>query len=184
MVGLPLVSNLRQNGRMGSDQPADVATLGANGAKARFGVAYLRAVCSQAGVGFNETAIDEDVLAIDGEVQFAVAPARVQVKCTGRFRIEGGETASWPAESAWWEKWKKSCLPVYLVLLVVDPDDRLLWLDHRSDGTFQCAAAFWVRVDKTADGASVQIPKKQRLTADTLKLWAADVEACFSSSEG
>jgi hypothetical protein len=163
----------------------EVATLGANGAKARFGVAYLRAVCSQAGVGFVETSIDEDVLAVDGEVQFAIASARVQIKCTGRFRLEGGaETASWPADPAWWEKWQKSCVPVYLVLLVVDPGDQSLWLDHRVDGTFQGSAAFWVRVDTMPDGASVQVPRSQRLTAETLKQWAVDVEACFSPQEG
>src|SRR5437764_2962434 len=71
-----------------------IATLTANGAKARFGVAYLRAVCSHAGVGFQEVSVDEDVLAIDGMINFDLAEVRVQVKCTGGFRINGGKTAT------------------------------------------------------------------------------------------
>src|SRR5687768_16882211 len=98
--------------------PISIATLSANGSKARFGVAYVRAVCSQAGVGFKETSIDEDVLAIDGEIDFAVAAARVQIKCTGQFRINGGgDTATWPAEPAWWTKWHRSKVPVYFVVV-------------------------------------------------------------------
>jgi hypothetical protein len=52
-----------------------IATLDTNRAKSRFGVAYVRAVCSQAGVGFQETSPDEDVLAVDGNVEFEIAPA-------------------------------------------------------------------------------------------------------------
>jgi hypothetical protein len=56
-----------------------IATLTPNGAKARFGVAYLRAICSHAGVGFTETSADEDVLAIDGSIEFELGSVRVQV---------------------------------------------------------------------------------------------------------
>jgi Domain of unknown function (DUF4365) len=157
-----------------------VATLTPNGSKARFGIAYIRAVCSQAGVGFNETSVDEDVLAIDGEIVFETASVRVQVKCTGQFRIDGGDTATWQAETAWWNKWHKSKVPVYFVILVVDPDDQRRWLDHRSDGTMHHAAAFWARVDQMSEGPGITVPKKQRLTAHTLREWAADVDACYS----
>lgn len=161
---------------------ADIVTsLGSNGAKARFGVAYLRAICSHAGVGFTETSIDEDVLAIDGKVEFPAAPANIQVKCTGRFRIKGGKTASWPAEQGWWSKWKTSKLPVYFVLLMVDPDVQVKWLNHSDEGTLLRAAAFWVRVDGMSEASSIVVPKAQRLTADTLHSWAAEVEACFTS---
>lgn len=50
--------------------------------KARYGVAYLRSVCAQAGVGLSETSADEDVLAIDCDVKFAEGVVGVQVKCT------------------------------------------------------------------------------------------------------
>lgn len=160
-----------------------IPTLSTRGSKARFGVAYLRAICSHAGVGFTETSIDEDVLAIDGKIEFDIAEARVQVKCTGQFRIKGGETASWPTESSWWQKWRKSKIPVYFILLVVDPDRQPQWLDHRDDGTLYRAAAFWVRVDRMSEGTSIKVPKEQRLTAETLSEWAADVGACFMGQD-
>src|ERR1700693_3373291 len=108
-------------------EPNPVGTLSPNGSKARFGVAYVRAVCSQAGFGFTETSPDEDILAVDGQVDFAMCPARVQIKCTGRFRLPGGKTASWQAEESWWGHWHESRIPVYFVLVVVDPDDQLAW---------------------------------------------------------
>jgi Domain of unknown function (DUF4365) len=166
-----------------SPEVSSIATLGKNGAKARFGVAYLRAICSHAAVGFTETGTDEDVLAIDGKVEFAAGPARVQVKCTGQFRIDGGDTASWPAEDSWWDKWHRSKIPVYFIIVMVDPDDQLQWLEHRENGTFLRTAAFWVRVDRMTAAPSVTVPKSQRLTAGTLSEWAAEVDACFSPQE-
>lgn len=159
-----------------------VATLDANRAKSRFGVAYVRAVCSQAGVGFQETSPDEDVLAVDGNVEFEIASARVQVKCTGRFRLNGGSTATWPIDEAWRQHWKRSGVPVYFVLVIVDPDDQLEWLHHQDAATLHRAAAFWVRVDTLPDEKNIAVPKAQRLTADTLRLWAEDVEASFDGS--
>jgi hypothetical protein len=156
-----------------------VGTLGPNGSKARFGAAYLHAVCSQAGVTFIETPMDADVLAVDGSVDFGLGPARVQIKCTGRFRIAGGTTASWGAEESWWGKWHQSKIPVYFVLVVVDPDDQVGWLNHQDDGTLHRAAAFWVRVDQLDDRSRISVPKSQRLTAETLTLWAEEVNACF-----
>jgi len=167
-----------------TSEPNSVGTLSSNGSKARFGVAYVRAVCSQAGVGFTETSPDEDVLAVDGQVDFAMSPARVQVKCTGRFRIPGGNTASWQAEESWWGHWHLSRIPVYFILVVVDPDEQLSWLNHQDDGTLHRAAAFWVRVDQLPDRSRIAVPKDQRLTVDTLPIWAAEVDACFDLGGG
>ena len=105
-----------------------VATLDSNRAKSRFGIAYVRAICSQAGVGFQESSPDEDVLAIDGCVDFEVAPVRVQVKCTGKFRIKGGRTATWQIEEPWLRHWVRSAVPVYFVLVIVDPDEQASWM--------------------------------------------------------
>ena len=164
-----------------SPLPIDgVATLSPNGSKARFGVAYLRALCSQAGVGLTEISVDEDVLAIDAMINFAVAEARVQVKCTGQFRKNGSGATTWPAEEKWWAKWNKSGVPVYFIVIVVDPDVQAHWLDHRVDGTMHHAAAFWVRVDRMAAAPSIRVPRKQRLTVSTFREWAADVDACFA----
>jgi hypothetical protein len=160
------------------------ATLDANRAKSRFGVAYVRAVCSQAGVGFQETSPDEDVLAVDGSVEFEIAPARVQVKCTGQFRLKGGSRATWPIDNSWRQRWTRSGVPVYFVLVIVDPDDQLLWLHHQDEATLHRAAAFWVRVDTIPAGQNIAVPKAQRLTADTLWLWAEEVAASFDGSGG
>lgn len=162
--------------------PRSIGTLSSNGSKSRFGAAYVRAICSQAGVGFQETSPDEDVLAVDGTVDFAVSPVRVQIKCTGRFRISGGKTATWQAEESWLGNWHQSKIPVYFVLVVVDPDDQLAWLEHQDDGTLHRAAAFWVRVDQLPDVSRIVVPKNQRLTVDTLPLWDAEVDACFTNT--
>lgn len=180
-VGLPLVAGIRQDvtvatpGQQSWDIPS---TLTPNGAKARFGASYLHAICSQAGVEFRETTIDTDVLAVDGDVVFEAASARVQVKCTGRLRIDG-HSASCPTEPGWWTKWHRAKCPVYLVLVIVDPDDQQRWLEHRDDGTLHRAAAFWARVDHMPAVSTIVIPKDQRLTADTLREWAGDVDAGY-----
>ncbi|WP_280316949.1 DUF4365 domain-containing protein [Nocardia wallacei] len=161
-----------------------MATLDANGAKSRFGVAYVRAVCSQAGVGFQETSPDEDVLAVDGLVMFEATQVRLQVKCTGQFRIRGGSTATWPIDEAWRRRWNRSWHPVYFVLVIVDPDDQASWLHHHDDATLHRAAAFWVRVDTLPEGQNIAVPKTQRLTADTLPLWLDEAEASFNGSKG
>lgn len=165
-----------------SQSAASIGTLSLNGAKARFGVAYLRAVCAHAAVGFTETTIDEDALAIDGHVNFALAAVPVQVKCTGQFRINSGPTATWPAKAEWWEKWHRSGVPVYFVLVVTDPDNQAAWLQHHDEGTLHRAAAFWVRVDNMSVASGITVPKSQRLTSDTLHQWESDLAVRFRPS--
>ncbi|MCC5479060.1 DUF4365 domain-containing protein [Streptomyces barringtoniae] len=163
--------------REGSESPS-IATLSPNGAKGRFGVAYVRSIVSQAGVGFTETSPDEDVLAVDGSVDFAIAPARIQIKCSSRFSI-AGTTATWHSEFHWRERWSACALPVYFILVILDFDDRVDWIDHQLSGTHQKAAAFWVRVNRLGSDQKIHIPKSQRLTVDSLQVWAREVEECF-----
>ncbi|MFI6367670.1 DUF4365 domain-containing protein [Nocardia sp. NPDC050630] len=137
-----------------------------------------------AGVGFQETSPDKDVLAVDGAVDFAIASVRVQVKCTGQFRLKGGSTATWPIYESWRKHWQRSGVSVYFVLVIVDPDEQLSWLHHHDDATLHRAAAFWVRVDTLQDGQNIVVPKTQRLTADTLQWWLKAVEASFTGSRG
>jgi hypothetical protein len=129
-------------------------------------------------VGFNEPSADEDVLAVDAAIAFHEAPASVQIKCTAQFRIDGGPTATWRAEVEWRDKWKQAMLPVYFVLVVVDAN-RTSWLEHTRQGTSLTAAAFWVRIDPLSVAPGITVPKSQRLTADTLYEWHADVLAAF-----
>jgi Domain of unknown function (DUF4365) len=168
--------------RTPASTPRSVATLSVNGCKARYGVSYLRNICSQAGVGFNETSPDEDVLAVDGQVVFDISSVTVQVKCSSQFTI-GGRSATWPVEPEWREKWNRSKTPVYFVLVIVEPEDRFDWLRHTEAGTFHRAAAFWTRVNGLHTTTGVAVPKSQRLTIDTLDLWCAELEASFNPAE-
>ncbi|MFG1885466.1 DUF4365 domain-containing protein [Micromonospora sp. NPDC049102] len=149
-----------------------------NQVKARYGVTYVAAICSQAGVGFKEWPPDEDFLAIDADVRLRRGSVSVQVKCTSRFKIRG-YSASWPAEVSWRRAWSECYNPVYFVLVIVDLPDPAGWLIHTDDGTHHRAAAFWARVDNMSDVGDIKIPKDQRLTTETLSQWAADLRDCY-----
>jgi hypothetical protein len=161
-----------------SDTLTDPAVLGENACKARYGITYLRAICSQAGLMFHETSPDEDVLAVDGWVAFEVANVPVQVKCTSQFRIDG-TSATWPATPVWRAKWNRSKLPVYFVLVMMGVNDRTQWIIHDKTSTQHASAAFWTRVDGLSEGSNIVVPKDQRLTATSLDRWAAELNACF-----
>lgn len=154
-----------------------VATLADNLRKARYGMSYVQGVCCQAGVGMNPTSQDEDVLAIDCTVEFDIAPVRVQVKCSSDWTIGGGGL-TFPLHKSWTEKWTRCFVPVYLVVVVVPPDFHL-WMRHDSDGTFHGSAAFWVRIPPDV-GRSIEVPKTQRLSKDTLTLWRNDLLAMYT----
>ena len=68
-----------------------------NGRRAHYGAAYMRVLCAHAGASFTESSMDEDIMAIDGAVDFARMPVRVQIKCTSRFIVLGGKF-TWPLE--------------------------------------------------------------------------------------
>jgi hypothetical protein len=164
-----------------SDSAASWApVLDTNGKKARYGVSYLRNVCAQAGVGLTETEPDEDVLAVDCAVQYPELAVRVQVKCTSRLTIRG-RTKSIPVDESWIEKWSRSLVPVYLLVVIV-PSEVSEWLEHVDEGTMHRTAAFWKRVDRGVALPSVKIPKGQRLTVDTISLWHKELLANFESS--
>ncbi|WP_405635268.1 DUF4365 domain-containing protein [Streptomyces sp. NBC_00056] len=164
------------------DTHSAVTVLGDKACKARFGVAYVRAIFSQAGFPFKETSPDEDAMAVDGDVDFLSASARIQIKCTSQFNISGRGRASatWPAEVHWRERWNKCKIPVYFVLVILDHDDRQKWMSHHPSGTDHKSAAFWVRVDGIGQDENVVVPKAQRLTIETLNQWEEEVEECFS----
>jgi hypothetical protein len=153
------------------------ATLSENRRKARYGVAYMRSICAQAGVRMSETSPDEDVAAIDCTVDMPAAGVRVQVKCTSRLTITG-TSASWTTKPEWLAAWHAARVPVYFVLVIVK-DPVADWLDHPVDLTRHHAAAFWRRITLADVGTSIDIPKSQRLTAATMDTWNADLNAVF-----
>jgi hypothetical protein len=155
----------------------DIATLTENGRKARFGVMYMRTICAQAGVGFNETSPDEDVLATDGDVIFREANVRVQIKCTSGLTLEG-PSASWEVRPEWLRAWADSKLPLYFVIVIV-PSDVSDWLHHGPEGTVQRAAAYWCRINTDEVARRIHVPKANRLTEATLTKWHADMMEVF-----
>lgn len=125
-----------------------------------------------------ETSPDEDVLATDCTVDFKEGVVRVQVKCTSGLTIDG-ESKNYTLKPEWLRKWDDSLIPVYFVIVVV-PRREQDWVAHHGDGTFHMTAAFWQRVPNGTRAKRIYIPKEQRLTADTLPVWHAELRAAFS----
>lgn len=150
------------------------SSLSLDGRKARYGLAHVDSICSQAGVPLVEPKPDEDVLAVDCSLMFPEADVRVQVKCTSRWTI-GGKSLTFPLEQEWVRKWDENIFPVYFVVVIVPKEIARHWLRHEQDGTFHRTAAFWARLPPGEVGSSVAVPKNQRFTARTLSLWHQDL---------
>lgn len=159
------------------------AILDSNGQKARYGVSYLRNVCAQAGVGLWETPLDEDVLAIDCNVEFREAPVRVQVKCTSSVGIGERSAIRWALKEQWVQKWHDSLIPIYFLVVIV-PEDIAAWLKHRADGTFHKTAGYWRRIYPNQLTTAISVPTDQRFTVDTVTVWHSDLIAVFSPEGG
>lgn len=156
------------------------STLSPNARKGRYGIAYFQNVCAQFGVGFDETSPDEDVLAIDGTVQFAALPVRIQVKCTKK-AFGPNDVLSWPVTEEWKSKWAKNVGPSYFVVVQVPSDMPGDWIDYNgADITTHRSTAYWARIEAATIGASIAIARTNRLTAESLASWNDDLLSCFS----
>lgn len=160
--------------------------LSSNTAQGRYGVAYLRALAAHAEFGFDETSPDEDVRAIDAHVNYSAGNIYVQVKTTYQHDLDmSKESFLYPVKSLWKEKWDQQLLPKYLVVVVV-PRELSQRVEHQSNGTLlKDTAAFWVRIDANAFHSPLQIrvPKAQRVTQETFRVWENDLLMCFCSGE-
>lgn len=153
-----------------------------NARRARFGVAYMRSICAQAGVGFTETSPDEDNLAIDGAIEFTRISVRVQIKCTSRFQV-AGKRATLDLEPSWVENWSQNLVPTYIVLVKVPPaiPD---WIVHNAGTTRHHAIAYWVKFDPGQHQTKMVFRATQRLTVDTLHQWRDDTYAYLNGVTG
>ena len=140
-----------------------------NGRRARYGAAFVRALCAHAGAAFTESSIDEDIMAIDGTVDFARMPVRVQIKCTSKFSIPGGKFTL-PLESSWVRKWTTSDTPVFVVVVKV-PRDIPGWLDYDVASTRHNTVAFGRRFDRATDSMSMVFTGVDRLTGESIYDW-------------
>lgn len=167
----------------GQDKPSDsTASLTLNGRKARYGAAYVRAVCAQAGVLMSEGSMDEDVLAFDCTVGFPDGEVRVQVKCSSQASLTASRII-WRLDDSWKRKWARSKNPVYLVVVLVPPnsDD---WLEHPAEGTMHRSAAYWTRIRVDELGSQIVVPTSARFTADAMTLWLQDLLDSYSPGVG
>ncbi|NQX37136.1 DUF4365 domain-containing protein [Herbiconiux sp. VKM Ac-2851] len=146
-----------------------------NGRKARYALAYFRSICAQAGVSVAETEPDEDIMAIDVAVHFPRLSARVQIKCTSKFKLTG-KSVTMDLDPKWVESWKESFAPVYFLVVIVPaviPD----WIVHPATSTSHKTGAYWVRFDPTIHREKITVLKTSRFTLDTLHEWKSDVDA-------
>lgn len=140
-----------------------------NGRRARYGAAYVRTLCAHAGAAFTETNVDEDIMAIDGAVDFARMPIRVQIKCTSKFSVPGGKFTL-PLETGWVKKWTASDTPVFVVVVKV-PSDIPGWLDYDIAFTRHNTVAFGRRFDVAMDVTSMVFTRSDRLTGESIYEW-------------
>jgi hypothetical protein len=140
-----------------------------NGRRARYGAAFVRTLCAQAGATFAETSVDEDIMAIDGTVDFARMPVRVQIKCTSKFSVSGGKFTL-PLEPSWVKKWTASDTPVFVVVVKV-PSDIPGWLDYDVAFTRHNTVAFGRRFVAATDLTSMVFTSSHRLNAESIYEW-------------
>lgn len=140
----------------------------------RFGVAYVRAIMASAGVGFDETSADEDVVGIDGKIAFRPGDVRLQVKASVNPRTNAAGEPVIPVEPRHWALWAQNRLPTYGVLVILeDCVDDAYWMDTSAAGVTQVpAAAYWARLNGptvTQTSGMIVFPQSQRFTVDTVR---------------
>lgn len=154
-------------------------TLDLSAAVGRYAVSYVRKVCAQAHVGFCETSPGEDVLAVDGLIQYPSIDLRVQIKgsTSPSLSVTGPDrTLSFAiGDGSWRYKWQRNGLPTYFIYVLMERDvDR--WFTYNHADTIAGAVALWARVDNLADDAThVIFRRSDRFTPDTVDGWYQDV---------
>ena len=95
------------------ETPLSVAPLDGKQRQAIFGVTYVSAIATQAGLAANEPRSGEDVLALDLAIRYRDAlTVDVQVKTTYKREIDGaGPILRWPLKPRWVEKWAGLATP-------------------------------------------------------------------------
>ncbi|GAD87059.1 MULTISPECIES: DUF4365 domain-containing protein [Nocardia] len=140
-----------------------------NGAKSRYSLSYLYAVCSQAGCTVIETPQDSDVHSIDATVQFEEGDVRVQMKCSSTHRMTGSQIR-FQLKQQWIDKWRKYQGTTFVVLVLV-PEHKADWVQYGDDETVHRTQAYWAEFDKSSTAKSIVIPRANRLDTSTLAKW-------------
>jgi Domain of unknown function (DUF4365) len=151
--------------------------LGIDGAKSRYSLSYLYAVCAHAGCTVYETPQDSDVHSVDGTIQFQESDVRVQMKCSSAKQM-ADEFERVDLKDKWIAKWKKSEVPVYVVLVVV-PTDKTDWVGYGDEDTLHKTRAYWARFKRDSTAKSIRIPRNQRFGVDTIHVWHEELVSRF-----
>lgn len=162
---------------VGTSPPSSYSILPDSDRTGRIGVAYMRALCAQAGVGCSETTPGEDHLAIDMKVEFQQGDVRVQIKSGSQEPLSDG-SISISVKDSWISKWTANMLPAYLVYVRLPGKDWPTILTHEPDTTKWNAYAYWARVD-CLKSSPIHLAPKNRLTIDTFMQWQSDIIANF-----
>lgn len=145
--------------------------------KAWWGAHYVSLVCDQAGLLFQESPSQGDVYSFDGQLWIKSGlSVSVQVKCTARRVVR---QRSYRIKPAWRKNWDRLDLPGYFVVVTVPSDVTDDWLEHAEDpaATLARSAAFWTRIDPLdPNQTDITVLASQRLTVDTFKEWADDLQ--------
>lgn len=146
-----------------------------NTAKSRLSIAFVRAICAQAGCPVTEPSPDEDVHRIDLTLNAPAADIPIQVKAT-ESAILTRHGYRLDLKPDWVESWKRRRLvPVHVVLVVVGKvQDQ--WVSHPASDTRMDAVAYWQRFDPASHVRSMHLPVANRLTADSLSRLVSQVE--------
>lgn len=143
--------------------------LPSNDAKSSFSQGFLKMLASAAGAPVSFTPQDQDFNAIDAQLTFAEAPIPVQLKCTSTLKPSDAGLR-FPLKEAWIRSWRRSLLPVYLVVVVLSRESE--WIRHEESTTIANAKAFWARVDQLELGTpSILMSHDHTLDDGTIDTW-------------
>lgn len=150
--------------------------------KCRYGVAYLRGLCAQAGYGMTENSPDEDLLAVDCTVEAPAVGIRVQVKCTSKAFSTFKQDLAWNVRPHWRERWQLNIHPVYFVAVRVPEPSLKAWIEHEPESTLHNSVAYWTRIDPQNIPRRVSVPKARQLTAQDLVDWEGAIMSKFGEA--
>lgn len=143
---------------------------------------YVRSILAQAGIINTEVAGGEDHLAVDIVAVLPVGPITVQVKAgTKKPNKDGSISVS--TTQAWREKWAAAKTPVFLVYVRLEKELPTDWIGHEDLHTVLHARAQWLKVNDLSV-ASAKLPKRNRLTAETLDKWVEEFNTAFGEVAG
>lgn len=152
-----------------------------NAVKEDFSLSYITQLTADSGVSYEEDR--KDYIAVDGQVNFAEIPLRIQLKSTVQ-PTKWAPSFTYYLEEDWLRKWCNSKIPVVLVLLVIDcktdtNGERLPFISHDTDDYKINGRGYWIRVDdlakahdfKTTKGLSITLNSTHRIGSKTVLDW-------------